>query len=68
MREENNVITLYRSAEPIEIELPMEDEEIDRILTNIRSAPKNEMVDFHFVLISENKCMTISAQVDPNFE
>ena len=65
---DNNVVTLYKKPSPVEIEIEMTDEEVDQIMNEVRRAPANEMMEFLFVLMSENKCVTISAQVNPSTE
>lgn len=59
----DNVVTLYSKPRPVEIEVEMTDEEIMEILDEVKRAPKGEFMEFHFVLLSETKCVTIRAEV-----
>lgn len=59
----DNVVTLYSKPNPVEIEIEMTDEEIMDILDELQRSPKGEFMEFHFILLSDRKCITIRAEV-----
>lgn len=59
----SNVTTIYAKPKPIEIDLPLENEELDLIIDQIRRAPKNHDIEFIFTMRSENSQLTVNARV-----
>lgn len=62
----DKVVALYQNPKPIEIDVPVEEEDIETIIRVIRMSPQDVNLKFIFKISSETRMVSIESNVIKN--